>query len=315
MKVKYGITIAVTSAVLLAAVALPAFAATNQGNGQGNQSGQNDNKSEGQRVGLGMHNGVWQGQPTGSSTSMMNRWRNGTSTNSMPPGVFGTVSAVNGTTISVASRGFAQNTATTTYSVDASNATIYKNNATSTISSILVGDRVFAQGTVSGTNVTAKTVRDGMMMGGGRPGLPGGQNQVGGQNQLPIIKGNGQPVVAGTVSVISGTSLTITTSSNTSYSINAASTTVSKNGVASTISSIAAGDYVVVQGPVNGSSITASLIIDQVKATPSGNGKGNNGNGLGNGGSNGNKNGNGLALGHTGFLGSIGNFFKNLFGF
>jgi len=88
---------------------------------------------------------------------------------------------------------------------------------------------------------------------------------------------------------------------NISYSVNAASTTISKNGALATISSIAVGDYIVVQGTVNGSSVTASSIIDQVNTTPSSNGNGNNGNGK--------------AIGHMNFFGSIGNFFKNLFGF
>ena len=80
-------------------------------------------------------------------------------------------------------------TTATTYTVDASSATVTKNGAASTVSAIAVGDTVMVQGTVSGTNVTAKTIRDGV-----------GQGQ-------PAIQGNGQPVVAGTVTAINGNSV------------------------------------------------------------------------------------------------------------
>jgi hypothetical protein len=71
-----------------------------------------------------------------------------------------------------------------------------------------------------------------------------------------------------------------------------------KGNVSATISSIAVGDKVLVQGSVSGTSITASSVIDQAK--PNGNG-GENGEGNGN--------------AHPGFFGSIGGFFKHLFGF
>ena len=47
-----------------------------------------------------------------------------------------------------------------TYTIDATNATIEKDNATSTIGSIAVGDDVLVQGSVSGTSVTATSVID-----------------------------------------------------------------------------------------------------------------------------------------------------------
>ena len=86
-------------------------------------------------------------------------------------GVSGTVDAMDGTTITVDGRQ-GTSTATTTYSVDASNAKVIKGSATTTasVSDISVGDHVIIRGTVSGTSVTATTVIDGVMSGimGGR---------------------------------------------------------------------------------------------------------------------------------------------------
>ncbi len=105
------------------------------------------------------------------------------------PGVMGTVSAVSGNSITVTSKKFTRGatgttpTATTvTYIVDATNATVTKNNTASTVSGIVVGDTVMVQGTVSGTNVTATAIRDGQFgkgqfgrgaMQGQKPGVMG----------------------------------------------------------------------------------------------------------------------------------------------
>lgn len=83
------------------------------------------------------------------------------------PGIGGTVSAVNGNTITVTGRDGK------TYSVDAGSATITKDE-TVTVSDIKVGDTVGAMGTVNGTAVTATVIHDGKMpMGPGRHGWGG----------------------------------------------------------------------------------------------------------------------------------------------
>lgn len=108
----------------------------------------------------------------GTSTE---NWRNGTSTpNGMMnrgPEVRGKVSAISGSTITLLGKeGFGTTTATTTFSIDATNATILKagsgNNrpATSTLSAIKVGDTVSVMGTTTGTTVTAKMIIDGAFM-------------------------------------------------------------------------------------------------------------------------------------------------------
>ena len=223
----------------------------------------------------------------------------------MPPGVFGTVTAINGNSLTVTAktRPNATSTTGTVYSVDASAAQVFKNGTTSTIGSIASGDMVMVQGTVSGTSVAATVIRDGIrpMMGG--RGMPGGFGKGYGKNGTstpPVspIQGNGQPVIGGAVTAISGTTVTITNASNVTYTIDASNAKVVKGGASSTIASVATGDNLVVQGTVNGTSVVASSIIDQgatgSRAPPAG-GQG--------GGS------------HFGFLGAIGSFFKHLFGF
>lgn len=230
----------------------------------------------------------------------------------MKPGIIGQVTSVSGMTVTVSGHAFdpgigmglgggAQ--ASTTYTIDASNASVTKNNATSSVSAIVVGDTVFASGTVSGTNVIATSIRDGLTLRGrfDGKGVLGMMYGLGpnGQNGQPnrIIKGNGQPVVAGTVSALNGTSLAITTSSNVSYTVDGSNAVVDKGNATSSVSAISVGDYVIVQGTVNGTSVVASSIIDQ-KAPANSSSDGAPGAGRG-----------------WGFFNSIGNFFRHLFGF
>ncbi len=74
------------------------------------------------------------------------------------------------------------------YTVDATNAKIYKGSVTSTVavSDIAQGDTVMVQGTITGTNVAATVIRDGVggMM-GGRPGMGFGHG-----GQLHDAEGN-----------------------------------------------------------------------------------------------------------------------------
>lgn len=209
-------------------------------------------------------------------------------------GVMGTVTALDGSIITLQSKGYGQNASQTTYTVNAANATVMKNAATSTLAAIAVGDRLMVQGTTSGTTVTATMIRDGVPQ-------RNGANASG----TPIVQGNGQPVVGGTITAINGSSLTVTNKSNVTYTIDASNATVEKGGAASSVSALAVGDMVLIQGTVNGSSVTASSVIDS-KAAPqttnsqSTSGKVNNGDHRG---------------GFGGFLGGIGGFFHELFGF
>lgn len=199
-------------------------------------------------------------------------------------GVFGTVASISGNTLTITSQNWSQdktNTTSTTYTVDATNAKVMKNGAAATVSNIAVGDTVMVQGTVTGTSVVATMIRDGMM-------------PKTNKEKTPVIQGNGQPVIAGKVTAISGNSITVA-NKNVTYTVDATNATINKNGAASTLSGVVVGDNVIVQGAVSGTNITASSIIDhEVPANTATNGS---------------------TKPHTGFFGGIGNFFRNLFGF
>jgi hypothetical protein len=210
----------------------------------------------------------------------------------MKPVVFGTVTAINGNSLTVSGRqGLgAPSTATVTYTVDASKASVRKNNATSTVSAIAVGDTVAISGSVSGTTVIAKVIRD------GAPGMMG-QGQGFGRfaSSTAGIIGNGQPVVAGKVSTITGNSLTITNISNVTYTVDVSSAKILAGPNPITISNIAVGDTVIVQGTVNGTAISASTLIDQTQIASSTQAK--------------------KQAGPRGLFAGVGQFFKHLFGF
>ncbi|MFZ2049281.1 MAG: hypothetical protein WAV25_03235 [Minisyncoccia bacterium] len=151
------------------AVAVPVFAET------GTQPNQNDN-SQGRKVG------------------MMVR-----------PAVMGTVSTINGNIITVTSRMKQKKTSTTiaptTYTIDATSAVINKNGAVGTITSILVGDIISVQGTVTGTNVVATKIYDGLK-GPNNRGPDEKSTEQGRPVGNPVFQGNGQPVVAGSISTV-----------------------------------------------------------------------------------------------------------------
>jgi hypothetical protein len=70
------------------------------------------------------------------------------------PIVGGTVSAINGNTVTITNKSNAS------YTVDISNAKISKNGTTTTASNVAIGDTLLAQGTINGTSVTAVNIVD-----------------------------------------------------------------------------------------------------------------------------------------------------------
>src|ERR1035437_5084607 len=293
MKIKN--IISVTTGIAIAAsmaLAIPAFAETNASSSQtkGGWNGQGYSQlSPGHTTG---QDGANRGQGT------------------MGPGVAGIVTDVNvnGNINIITINGrqsFGSTTPTVSYTINATNATVRKGNATTTVSSIAVGDMIAVQGTVTNTNVIATTIFDGVT---GRIGINGngdngnlgknGQNDQGRATSTPPILGNGQPIVAGTVSVVSGNTLTVTTASNVTYTVTIASSTnilQGKNTIA--LSSIVVGNKVLVQGTVNGTSIAASTVIDQSGVPIAGDKPAQN-------------------KGQSkGFFGGIGQFFMHMFGF
>lgn len=162
--------------------------------------------------------------------------------------IVGTVSSVSGNTITLSGHaGFGGRPgststsapASTTYTIDATNAKITKSGAALTISGIATGDTLMVRGTVSGASVTATTITDG----------------------LPQRNG-----VSGKVTAVSGSTLTVAGRNSTSYTVDASAATVTKSKAASSVSAIAVGDTVFVQGTVNGTSVTATTIEDGVGA-------------------------------------------------
>ncbi|MFA5991669.1 MAG: DUF5666 domain-containing protein [Candidatus Doudnabacteria bacterium] len=158
------------------------------------------------------------------------------------PTAAGTVSAVNGNTLTI------KDTRTgTTYSVDASAATLEKFTGGAvtptviTITDIKVGDHVQVQGTISGTTIAATKITDGQM----------------GKKFGP----RGQMGVAGTVSAVSGNTITLTGKNGVTYTIEAGSANVKKVSTIN-VSNIAVGDTLMVAGDKSGTTITAKNIMD-----------------------------------------------------
>ena len=196
-------------------------------------------------------------------------------------GVFGTVTAVSGNSITLTSKGFGPNKTATTYTIDATGATVMKDGVASSVSNIAVGDSISVQGTVNGTSVTATNIRD---------GRGAGPNNTAGL-EASIPEGNGQPIIGGSVTAVSGSTITITNKSNVAYTVDVSGAKITKSGKAGTATDIVVGDTVIAQGTVNGTAVTAVNFVDQGQI----------------------KAGHGPA--HKGFFGAIGSFFARLFGF
>ncbi|MCX6721686.1 MAG: DUF5666 domain-containing protein [Candidatus Staskawiczbacteria bacterium] len=216
---------------------------------------------------------VVQGTITGTNVvaTTIKDGQNVTDPNRMRPNLVGKVSAISGNTITVVSQqGFRKptdaiiNPSSTIFTVDASGAKIFKGDVTSAVSGITVGDTIIVQGTVTGTNVVATMIRDG---------------QIGKDNEnqaLLQIQGNGQPVVAGKVSAINGSNITIVNNSVT-YTIDTITAKFIVGGqTTATISNVAVGDNLIVQGTINGNSVIASTVIDKKVSAINNNAQGNN---------------------------------------
>jgi hypothetical protein len=190
---------------------------------------------------------------TPSATTIQDKggFRHGT-----PPAAAGSVTAVNGNTITVTDK-----RSGTSFTVDAGSATIEKitppvqgstppttppSPTTIKASDIVVGDNVSVEGTVSGSTITATKIVDGMFMGMmGRGGF----------------KGHGPQGAFGTVSAVSGNTITLTGKDGKTYTVDATSSTVKKVSD-SNVSSISVGATLMVNGTLSGTNITAQGIVD-----------------------------------------------------
>jgi hypothetical protein len=148
--------------------------------------------------------------------------------------VNGTVTAISGSTLTVTGKG------DTTYIVDASKATFPSGffGTSLTLSSIQVGDKVMAMGTLNGTKLTASSIRDASFI--------------------------GRTIFNGTVKAITGSMITLDARNNTTYSVDATAAKITK-GIGTTtmpVSDIVTGDHLMIAGTLSGTTISATAIKD-----------------------------------------------------
>ena len=177
----------------------------------------------------------------GTTTTSTSTTSGGTNTGNSV--VIGTVSAVNGSTITIQTQQFGPIT------INISNASVSKNGQVSGAASVAVGDVIRVQGTVNGSNVSATIVTD---QGSGATVRHFSVN----------LQGNGQPIVGGTVSAVNGSTVTVVTTTGITYTVDSSNATIIKGTSSSSLSNIVIGDHVLIQGAVNGTSVTASTIVD-----------------------------------------------------
>lgn len=162
------------------------------------------------------------------------------------PTAGGEVTAISGNIITIKD----QRTGTV-YTVDASSATLQKfatgtdqtqppATTAITIADIKVGDHVQVQGTISGTNIVATKITDGQM------GKRFGQHR--------------QMGTTGTVSAVSGNTITLTGKDGVTYTVEAGNASVKKVSTIN-VSNIAVGDTLMVAGDKSGTTITAKNIM------------------------------------------------------
>ncbi len=167
-------------------------------------------------------------------------------------GIIGKITAVDGMKITVSSpTPWNKDSKTTVYTVDATNAKIIKGDVeNSPASSLMIGDMIVAEGTVTGTNVSATVIHDGMW----RPKWEGAKD---------TFESSGDPVVGGTVTAISNTTITIKNKAGITYTIDAGAAKFGPmNGTTHTLADIKVGNNLLVQGPVSNTSVTAKFVMD-----------------------------------------------------
>jgi len=172
-----------------------------------------------------------------------------------PPAATGTVASVSGNSITLTGANG------TTYTVDATNATISKfaNNARTTIqvSAIANGDTLTVFGTATGANITATMIVDGTM-----PTFNGRSSRTNHTGTTTTPKPQ-KITTTGTVASISGTSITVNGANSTTYTVDASMAKFRrKANTAMLITDIQTGDTVKVTGTVSGTNITATIVQD-----------------------------------------------------
>jgi len=196
--------------------------------------------------------------------------------------IVGVVTLVNNGSISMTVQA-SSTAAITTYTVSTNGAKIIKSGATTTVSSIQINDKIAVIGTVSGTDIAAKTIIDGILphttgpptgIKGGRFGSTTGRSFA--SSTQPFVR----PAAFGTVSAINGSSsfslAEKTKTGTTTLSIDTNQSTVFREGTTTaSFSTIAVGNLVAVSGTTTSTNeILASKVTIMQKTTF---GKGSNG--------------------------------------
>ncbi len=161
------------------------------------------------------------------------------------PGVFGEVTGINGNIITIT------NKKGVSYVIDASSAKIMRDRNTNiSLSDVKIGDSLVIMGTVSGTSVSASTIFDGI------PKFLSAKN-----GGLRNMRG-----VAGSVTSISGTNITVEGKNGTHYIVDVSGAEIlkiaGKTRTATSVLDLAVGDTVLVKGTVTDTTVVAKKVLD-----------------------------------------------------
>jgi len=176
--------------------------------------------------------------------------------NNMPRvGIVGTVDSISGTTITLTAKNSRK------YNVETSNAKIVKAGSDITIGSIQVGDTLLVKGKVSGTEVVATAIVDGV---GFKKGVRAIKNE--------FVKGN---ITFGKILSVNGSFFTVEThqkNATTTVSVTTTNaTTFKKDTSSATLSDLAVGEHVLVAGTKDssGQNIAQATSIHIITQAPS----------------------------------------------
>jgi hypothetical protein len=159
----------------------------------------------------------------------------------MAPTVTGSATGISGNTI------YLTGTNGTNYTIDATSAKIRKAGAIIVVSSILSGDSLSVRGTLSGTNVVATSIMDGVS-------AAGANGQAWSANRANFS--------AGTITVLNNPSFTMQTSTTT-ITVNTNSSTTFKNAnAAASFANLAVGQRVYVNGANSSNYIAAATSVN-----------------------------------------------------
>lgn len=167
---------------------------------------------------------------------LWDRWKDW----SYDPAVVGTVTAKTDTTLTIKA-----GNSGTIYVVDASNAKVRRGNDDISFSSISVNDAVVIQGAISGNTIVATSI----------------VTAKAGTVTKPMP--NDMSGIIGTITATSDTSITIVGKNGTTYTVMTADASIwkdknSKGGM----DDLDVGDSVIIQGKVNGTSVTATNVVE-----------------------------------------------------